>query len=77
MQWIWPIKADYRIAYLDTNYEFAIIGRNKRDYLWVMSRTPNIENTKLEELIDIAVSLGYERTKIKLTSWQQPLTTAS
>ena len=41
MQWIWPIKADYRIAYLDTNYQLAIIGRNKRDYVWLMSRKPN------------------------------------
>ena len=73
MQWIWPIKADYRIAYLDDTYQFAIIGRNKRDYLWVMSRVPAIEEPKLEELLNIAVSLGYERTKIQLTSWQQPL----
>ena len=72
MQWIWPIKADYRIAYLDENYQFAIIGRNKRDYLWVMSRGPNIEESKLEELINIAARLGYDRSKIQLTSWQQP-----
>ena len=73
MQWIWPIKADYRIAYLDENYQFAIIGRNKRDYVWVMSRGPNIEESKLEELINFTAGLGYDRTKIQLTSWQQPL----
>lgn len=76
MQWIWPIKADYRIAYLDENYQFTIIGRNKRDYVWVMSRAPNIEEDKLEDLINIAVNLGYDRSKIQLTSWQQPLSKA-
>ena len=73
MQWIWPIKADYRIAYLDENYQYTIIGRNKRDYLWVMSREANLDDDKLKELIDTAVSLGYDRSKIQLTSWQQPI----
>ena len=77
MQWIWPIKADYRIAYLDENYQFAIIGRNKRDYVWVMSRAPNTEKGKLNERINFAASLGYHRTKIQLTSWQQPLKEAA
>ena len=40
MQFIWPIKADYRIIYLDENYEMTVIGRNKRDYVWVMARSP-------------------------------------
>jgi apolipoprotein D and lipocalin family protein len=71
MQWIWPIKADYRIAYLDESYDYAIIGRNKRDYVWLMSRYPNVRSHKLEDLLKIAVNLGYERKNIKLTNWQQ------
>jgi len=70
MQWIWPIRADYRIVHLDKGYQFTIIGRAKRDYLWVMSRKPNIAPGKLEELINIAVRLGYPRDKIQTTSWQ-------
>ena len=38
MQFIWPIKADYRIVYLDDDYQYTVIGRNKRDYLWIMAR---------------------------------------
>jgi apolipoprotein D and lipocalin family protein len=71
MQWIWPIKADYRIAYLDEDYQLAIIGRNRRDYVWLMSRTPNVDQATLDRLISIAVSLGYERDEIQLTNWQQ------
>ena len=40
MQFIWPIKADYRVVYLDPEYQTTIIGRKKRDYLWIMSRDP-------------------------------------
>lgn len=71
MQWIWPIKADYRIVYLDEDYQFTIIGRNKRDYVWIMSRAPMIDESKLQELMNLAVDLGYDRAKIKITSWQK------
>jgi len=71
MQWIWPFKADYRIAYLDEDYQFTIIGRNKRDYVWLMARTPNVDQATLDRLITMAVMLGYQRDDIQLTNWQQ------
>lgn len=71
MQFVWPFRADYRIIYLDADYQTTIIGRNKRDYLWIMSREPRLEAAKLYQLLDLAVELGYEREKIQLTSWQQ------
>lgn len=77
MQWIWPIKADYRIAYLDESYQTTIVARNKRDYVWIMSRSPKVAESRLEELINFAVELGYERSKIKLTNWQQPPSTTT
>ncbi|MEQ8205135.1 MAG: lipocalin family protein, partial [Woeseia sp.] len=33
MRFIWPIKADYRIIYLDKDYSVTVVGRNKRDYV--------------------------------------------
>ena len=60
MQFIWPIKADYRIVYLDDQYQQTIIGRNSRDYVWIMARTPSISEQDFTKLVDIVVSLGYE-----------------
>ena len=60
MQFVWPIKADYRIAYLDENYEQTIIGRNNRDYVWVMARTPSISKEDYLNLVEVVGSLGYE-----------------
>jgi apolipoprotein D and lipocalin family protein len=65
MQFIWPIKADYRVVYLDSDYQTTIIGRKKRDYLWIMSRDPNLPRETLEQLINIAVRLGYDRELIQ------------
>jgi lipocalin len=39
MQFIWPFKAEYRIIYLSDDYAQTIIGRTKRDYAWIMTRT--------------------------------------
>ncbi len=73
MQFMWPFKADYRIVYLDPGYETTIIGRNKRDYLWIMSRKKQLSDDELNNLLTIATGLGYDREKIQISSWQQPL----
>ncbi|MGI9130751.1 MAG: lipocalin family protein, partial [Candidatus Methylopumilus sp.] len=43
MQFIWPIKAQYKIIYLDDAYQNTIIARDDRDYVWIMSREKKIE----------------------------------
>ena len=60
MQFIWPLKADYRIVYLDDNYQQTIIGRTSRDYVWIMARTPNISEQDYSNLVSLIDSLGYD-----------------
>ena len=59
MQFIWPIKADYRIVYLDDQYEYTIIGRNQRDYVWIMARHPVVDELIYADLIGRVESFGY------------------
>ena len=70
VQFIWPIKADYRIIRLDPGYELTMVGRTKRDYLGIMSRHQPIPSTQLKDLVNFAKALGYDTTKIQTTSWQ-------
>ena len=65
MQFIWPIKADYRITYLDDSYTQTIIAREKRDYVWIMARQPEISLIDYERLVNLVESLGYEKSKIR------------
>ena len=65
MRFIWPFKADYRIVYLDADYSKTIIGRSKRDYVWIMARQPEISPAEFDELIEFAGSIGYDTSKIK------------
>jgi apolipoprotein D and lipocalin family protein len=65
MQFIWPFKADYRIAYLDEDYRTTIVAREARDYVWIMARTPSIEAAEYDRLIGRVQDLGYDIAKLQ------------
>ncbi len=65
MQFIWPIKAEYIIAYLDQDYQHTVIARNARDYVWIMSRTPQISEAKYAALTNFVAKLGYDIAKLR------------
>jgi apolipoprotein D and lipocalin family protein len=64
MQFIWPIKADYRIIWLEPDYSITVIGRKKRDYVWIMARKPQIPETKYTEIVAFLGSIGYDVSRI-------------
>jgi apolipoprotein D and lipocalin family protein len=72
MQFIWPIKAEYRITYLDNQYQRTIIARNARDYVWIMARTPKISDADYKELTDLVQSYGYDISKLRKVPQQWP-----
>lgn len=65
MQFIWPLKAEYVVAYLDDNYRETIIARNKRDYVWVMARTPTIPQADYDAMLDRINQLGYSLADVR------------
>lgn len=65
MQFIWPVKADYRVLYLNDDYSQTVIGRIKRDYVWIMARTPSIPDEDYKALIKMLAEQGYDTTLIK------------
>jgi len=65
MQFVWPVKADFRIVYLAPDYSQTMIARQKRDYVWIMARTPAIPQDDYDRLVALAASLGYDPAKIE------------
>ncbi len=72
MRFIWPIKADYRIIHLTPDYRVTVIGREARDYLWVMARTPQIDEGDYREALAVAMREGYDIARVERVP-QQPL----
>jgi apolipoprotein D and lipocalin family protein len=65
MQFIWPIKADFRIVYLDANYQRTVIAREKRDYVWLMSRDPILSEEEYAGFVQLIVSFGYSENQLR------------
>ena len=65
MRFVWPIKADYRIVYLADDYSQTIIGRNKRDYVWIMARTPSIPDADYDALVAKVADMGYDVSELE------------
>ena len=65
MQFIWPVKADYRVMYLSDDYTQTVIGRNKRDYVWIMARTPTVTDTAYSDLVELIAAQGYDTSKLR------------
>ena len=68
MQFIWPFKAEYLIIYLNKDYTQTVIGRTKRDYLWIMARTPEISEEDYSRLLADLAAQGYDVSKIRKVS---------
>jgi apolipoprotein D and lipocalin family protein len=65
MQFVWPIKAEYLIIYLNDDYTQTVVGRNKRDYVWIMARTPRMPEADYRRLVAWLGEQGYDTSKIQ------------
>ena len=72
MQFIWPIKAEYVIVYLDAAYTQTIVGRSKRDYAWIMARTPSIPQADYDAHLARLSALGYDIARLRRVPQQWP-----
>ena len=64
MQFIWPIKADYRIIHIDSDYSSTIVGRQKRDYVWIMARQPQLSESLYQEMVNRVFEAGYDINRL-------------
>lgn len=65
VQFFWPFSGDYWIIQLGDNYEYAVVGAPKRDYLWILSRTPNMDEALYQKILKkLAEEQGYDVNKI-------------
>jgi apolipoprotein D and lipocalin family protein len=66
MQFVWPIKAEYVIVDLAADYSRTIVGRSKRDYVWLMARSPSLPAPELAAAIEKIRTLGYDTARLRM-----------
>lgn len=72
LRWL-PIGwGDYWVLELDPEYRWALVGEPGRNYLWVLSRTPVLQQDTLEGMLGRAREMGFPVDKVKLSPRKPP-----
>lgn len=60
----WPFAGDYWILDLDPQYQWSLVGAPNRKYLWILSRSTNLDAKIYEQIGEKAKSLGFDTTQL-------------
>ena len=64
----WPFYGDYWIINLGKDYDYAVVGTPNRKYLWILSRTPQMDDKLFSQLIELVKSKGFDVKNLIRTS---------
>ena len=62
----------YWILDIDDNYNVAAVGDPSRDYLWILSRTPNPKPADYDQAVKRVKSMGFDPGRLEKTSHKSP-----
>jgi len=68
VSFFWPFSGDYWIIGLDPDYRWALVGGPGRDYLWILSREPSMDEDLYGRVVDLAERRGYDVSRLLRTS---------
>lgn len=60
VQFFWPFKGDYWILELDADYQHVLVGSPDRESLWILSRTPVLDEAVYNLMVQQAKSKGFD-----------------
>lgn len=66
---LFRVKGDYNIIKLSEGYDTVMVGSSDRKSLWIMSRTPAIDPTILQDYKSQAKTLGFAIEKLKNSNY--------
>ena len=75
VSFFWPFKGDYWIIDLDQEYRWVVIGEPKRKYLWILSRTPQMNEETYRSILSRLPGKGYDLSRLNRT--EQPVQESS
>lgn len=59
-----PFYSDYRVMLIDEDYQYALVGSGSDDYLWILSRSPQISPEVKSKILANAQVRGYDTEKL-------------
>jgi apolipoprotein D and lipocalin family protein len=67
VSFFWPLSVPYWILQLDPDYEWAVVGTPSRNYLWIISREPTMDEQLYQRLVQGAAEQGYDVSELERT----------
>ncbi len=67
VQFLWPFSGDYWIIDLGPGYEYAVVGHPSREYLWILSRSPQMDDARFERILDRLKQQHYATSRLART----------
>lgn len=72
VQFFWPFKGKYWIIDLADDYSYAVVSHPNRKYLWILSRTPVMDEKIYEQILKRAGEQGLDLSKLQKTVQCKP-----
>ena len=66
-----PFYGNYWIIDLAPDYSYAVVGEPSRKYLWILSRSPQMDAETYSEITQRVQKLGYNPAKLIKTPQPQ------
>lgn len=63
------LQGDYWIIKLDKDYRYAIVSEPSQKYLWILSRTPRMDDVLYQELLAWLLAEGFDASAIIKDDW--------
>ncbi len=67
VQFFWPFSGNYWILFLVPDYSAVLVGSPNYKYLWILSRTPQLDTATYEKLLSVAQQKGYNILNLRKT----------
>jgi apolipoprotein D and lipocalin family protein len=67
VQFFWPFKAKYWIIELADDYSYAVVSHPNRKYLWILSRTPQMQDDTYKGILERLNEKGFDYSKLNRT----------
>lgn len=74
VQFFWPFKGKYWIIDLADDYSYAVVSHPNRKYLWILSRTPQIDAKVYDGIIERLKEKQLDVSKLVVTKQKQLVT---
>lgn len=68
LSWLPMVWGNYWVIDLDPAYQLVAVGEPKREYLWVLSRTPAVDAAAYQALLARLQTKGFDLSKLEKTA---------